>query len=69
MKTAPGFLPQKADGILRNSLQRQVALKVMDAADEEALQLRRGEFEVLRTVTWRGVGGDGAEAQRCQKWM
>ena len=25
---------------------------MMDAVDEEALQLRRSEFEVLRTVPW-----------------
>ena len=41
----------------------QVALKVMDAVDEEALQLRRSEFEVLRTVPSKlgDVAGDGRE--------
>ena len=35
----------------RRSDQCKVALKVMDAVDEEALQLRRSEFEVLCTVS------------------
>jgi hypothetical protein len=34
----------------------QVALKVLEAPDEEMLQLRRGEFEVLKTAPWRRAG-------------
>ena len=30
----------------------QVALKVLEACDEEMLQLRRSEFEVLKTAPW-----------------
>jgi len=33
-----------------------VALKVLEAPDEEMLQLRRGEFEVLKTAPWRRAG-------------
>ncbi|CAL1154087.1 unnamed protein product, partial [Cladocopium goreaui] len=35
----------------RSSDRRKVALKVLEAPDEEMLQLRRGEFEVLKTVS------------------
>eukprot|EP00435_Cladocopium_sp_Y103_P033294 s1051_g8.t1 len=35
----------------RSSDRRKVALKVLEAPDEEMLQLRRSEFEVLKTVS------------------
>lgn len=35
----------------RSSDRRKVALKVLEACDEEMLQLRRSEFEVLKTVS------------------
>ena len=31
-------------------------MKVLEAPDEEMLQLRRGEFEVLKTAPWPGKG-------------